>query len=90
MYRPKQKPSPFSRYRRGFQTICITRPLRPAAKIRMPGNGALQLREKVDVEQNSCIDKLILSIVQKIEYLLQYFMLQARNLNVTGTPVRQQ
>ncbi len=61
-------------------------PVTPAAKIGHPTKGRLWLKVNGEIKQESDISKMISSVPEQIEYLSDYYTLEAGDIIMTGTP----
>jgi len=69
-----------------FDQAAPVGPLTPAAAIGHPVRGAIRLTVNGEVKQDSDIWMMIWSIPEQIAFLSQYYLLEAGDIILTGTP----
>ena len=81
----KDKGRPWT-FGKDFDQSAPVGPITPASKSGHPKKGKLWLKVNGELRQNSDIDQMIWSVPEQIEFLTQYYRLEAGDLIMTGTP----
>ena len=81
----KDKGRPWT-FGKDFDQAAPVGAITPASKIGHPAKGKLWLKVNGTLKQDSDIDQMIWSIPEQIAFLSQYYILEAGDLIMTGTP----
>ena len=82
-HREKKRPWDFGK---DFDESAVVGPVHPASKVGHPAKGSIWLKVNDEMKQKADISDMILDIPGQIEYLSQYYCLEAGDIIMTGTP----
>lgn len=81
----KDKGRPWT-FGKDFDQAAPIGPITPATKIGHPSKAKLWLKVNGELRQDSDVDQMIWNIPEQIAFLSQYYVLEAGDLIMTGTP----